>query len=115
MFNARPLAAPETITKPGCVITLTHTMETLQINPRDTQPLVLRVMKGFLDDDGNFIDYGDHQVQALEKQGFLHMLADTTGGKQAGVFRTTDIVAALQKQQAAKAAADAAAKATQKP
>lgn len=111
MFDVRPLAQPEVITKPGCVVTLTHTTESMHADPRRPDALVLRTMKGFLDENGNFIDYGDHQVQALDQKGLADMLADTTGGKPSGVFRTTDILPALQKQQAAKAAAEAAAKA----
>jgi hypothetical protein len=120
MFDIRPLATPETIAIPGGSVTLTHQMEVLHINPRNTvASLEVRAMKGFLGADGNFIDYGAHQVSTLDATGFAALLADTTGGKHAGDFRLSDIAPAITARQAAKdaaakAAADAQAKA-QKP
>lgn len=120
MLEIKPLATPETVNVPGGVFTLTHAMQTLHINARFSDRAVeLRAMKGFLDKDGNFQDFGDHAVSILDAQGLADMLADTTGGKPAGVFRTTDILPAIAKRQAtiqaaadaAKAAADAQAKA----
>jgi hypothetical protein len=109
MFTIRPLATPETVTIPGGVMTLTHQMEMLRINPRNPSAAVeVRAMKGFLGTDGRFIDYGDHQVSTLDAPGFAALLADTTGGKHAGDFRLSDIAPAIQAHQAALQAAAAA-------
>lgn len=100
MFEIRTLPAPETVAVPGGVFTLTHTTERLVVDPRQKDALVLHTLKGFLDASGNFQDFGPIEVGTLDTAGLSTLLSDTTGGKPAGLFRTTDILPAIQKAKA---------------
>jgi hypothetical protein len=112
MFEVKPLSKSESVTVPGGVFTLTHSCEVLHVDPRHPErALTVRRMKGFLDSSGIFQDFGDPQISELDGKGLADLLADTTGGKPAGAFRTSDIDPAIAKRAAekAKAEADAAA------
>jgi len=117
MFQVQPLTTPETVPVDGAVFTLTHSMETLHVNPRSPDAAIeLRKMKGFINSStGVFQDWGPHQVLTLDAQGFADLMASTAGGKRAGDFKLSDIPAAITARQAAIQAAKDAAAAQAKP
>lgn len=114
MFQIEPITPPEEVAHVGGIAILTHKATVLVADPRSILPssllhgqpaaLVVTEMKGWMDGD-RFQDFGPHTHHALDAQGLQEMLADTSGGKPAGVFRTTDILPAVQRREAAREAA----------
>lgn len=104
MFSIDPLDPPETVEHAGGTAVLTHKATLLRVDPRsEGDALVVREMKGYLV-DGQFQDWGDHTLHVMDRQGLQDMLADTTGGKPAGAFRTTDVLPAIERRRAAREA-----------
>lgn len=117
MFEVKPLDPPETVSlyNGAGSITLTHSCAVLAVDPRSqSQAVVHTLLKGYLNMDGRFVDWGDHETQAMDAEGLGELLADTTGGKPAGAFRTSDILPAIARRQAEKDAARAAKEAEDK-
>lgn len=119
MFEIKLLDAPETlpILDGAGTITLTHSCTVGAFDPRSKSLAVLVTeTKGYLDGNGEYQAFeGAAAVRStLDAEGLAALLADTTGGKPAGAFRTTDILPAIAKRRADKeAAAEAKAKAAQ--
>lgn len=109
MFQIETLDKPESVPVDAGTVVLTHRCRALHVDPRNPETAVLiREMKGYLDKAGAFVDFGNHVVSTMDVQGLNEMLADTTGGKPAGVFRSTDIKPAMDRRSAEVAAAQQA-------
>ncbi len=113
MFKFEPINPPKRIPAPGGDRILDVKCTVLErCDPRQSEPVQIRTMEGFMDGD-RFIDYGDHVVDVLDREGYTVLLADTRGGKRADDFRLSDIRPAITARKAAIKAAKAAALAEQ--
>jgi len=99
-MKIKTLSTPETVTDGGMSITLTHECEVLNIDPR--KGAERRVMKGYLDALGKFRDWGDYSIDYLTPAELAQVTDDTTGGKKAGDYKISDVVAKIQAVKAAK-------------
>lgn len=63
-----------------------------KIDPRDSNPVQIRVMRGYLDQQGNFVDYGPHEIKVLDQEGYTKLLQDAGSG-----FPVSDLLPAIEK------------------
>jgi hypothetical protein len=103
MFTIETLHVPIERQMPYGLVTLTHKMTMLAINPRfKDKALVLTEAFGYMD-GGEFVDFGEFAVHELDKEGLTDLISNTRGGKPAGSFRTTDILPAIERRKQEKA------------
>jgi hypothetical protein len=118
MLNIETLETPVEVAIPGGQMTLTHRATRMEADPRGIPvvvdqdrggratrvPIVVTRMLGYMH-EGQFVDFGDHEVQTLDQEGTDQLLADTTGGKPAGDFRLSDVLPAIERRNAVLEAA----------